>query len=65
MVQILWDYLVERVYNLQTPEILEGSLPQRAHALVLEWSAQHRSELLEDWELTRQGKEPRKIDPLP
>jgi hypothetical protein len=52
-------------YNLQTLEVLQGSVPQRAHALVLEWATQHRQELMEDWELTRHGKEPKKIDPLP
>ena len=37
--------------NIQTLEIINGSLPKRALALVLEWASEHRAELMEDWEL--------------
>lgn len=49
---------------IQTLEVLEGNLPRRALALVLEWAAQHSGELLENWELCRQHKQPKKIQPL-
>lgn len=46
-------------------EILEGQLPRRALALVLEWAQEHRAELIEDWELCTRNQPPRKIAPLP
>lgn len=57
------EYIAE--FSLQTMEVIDGKLPSRAMVLVLEWASLHRAELMEDWELTRAGKEPKKIDPLP
>ena len=55
----------EAVISIETLGVLRGALPRRAMALVLEWAENHRSELLEDWELCRSRMSPRKIDPLP
>lgn len=41
-----------------------GRFPGRALARVLEWTRAHRAELLDDWELAREGKALRKILPL-
>lgn len=41
----------EALINIQTLEIVEGSLSKCALALVLEWAAEHQRELVEDWEL--------------
>ncbi len=51
-------------YDIRTLTILNGTLPQRAHALVLEWASIHRDELLEDWILASEMKEIKKIEPL-
>ena len=51
-------------YDINTLTILNGYLPQRAHALVLEWASIHRTELLEDWKLASEMKEIKKIEPL-
>jgi hypothetical protein len=45
-------------------EILDGRLPPRALGLTIEWAAQHRSELLEDWELAANRQGLRRIEPL-
>ncbi len=45
--------------------ILEGSLPNRAFVLVLEWAAIHREELLQNWNLAKEGKPFNTIEPLP
>ena len=34
---------------IQTGEVLEGHLPQKALAMVREWAEMHRSELLRMW----------------
>lgn len=54
----------EALIDIHTLEILEGQLPRRALALVLEWAAEHRVELLEDWELCSRMQQPKKIHPL-
>jgi hypothetical protein len=41
---------------IQSLEVLKGSLPRRALALVLEWAAVHREELRANWEAAREGK---------
>ena len=50
--------------TIETLEIIDGSLPHRSLALVLEWAALHRNELREDWELCRNKQQPKKILPL-
>ncbi len=54
----------EAVFSIETLEMLEGSLPRRARALVLEWAAEHRQELMEDWRLAEQHQPLRQIQPL-
>ena len=44
--------------------VIEGKLPRRALALVLEWAAEHRTELMEDWKLCRANQLPNPIKPL-
>ena len=55
----------EALIEIQTLEVIRGSLPSRAMALVLEWAQQHREELRQDWELCVQNQQPMKILPLP
>lgn len=50
--------------DIKELRILEGSLPQRVLALVLEWAFLHRADLLADWDLAREGKPLNKIEPL-
>ena len=54
----------EAIIDIRTLEIMKGDMPRRALALVLEWAAQHRNELMEDWELCQANQTPRKIAPL-
>ena len=54
----------EALIDIRILELIEGDLPRRAHALVLEWTQQHRTELMEDWELCRLNQRPNKIQPL-
>ena len=53
----------EMTVDIQTLSPLRGSLPRRALALTLEWAAQHREALMEDWRLCATNKVPRKIPP--
>ena len=46
--------------NIQTGELMEGDLPDRAMKLICEWLRLHQKELLTIWET----QEFKKIDPL-
>ena len=54
----------EALIDIRTLETLEGNLPRRALALVLEWAQTHRTELIEDWDLCAHNHQPKKIAPL-
>lgn len=54
----------EALIDIASLEVIGGNLPKRALSLVLEWAAEHRSELLEDWNLCSQMQRPKKIPPL-
>ena len=54
----------EALVDIRTLEVIRGRLPRRALALVLEWAAQHRDELMEDWKLCESMQQPKKIEPL-
>jgi hypothetical protein len=43
---------------------VHGQFPPRALKLVLEWSELHKSELLANWELAKQGQPLNRIAPL-
>lgn len=55
----------EALIDIQTLQVLEGALPRRAMALVLEWAQEHRNDLMEDWDLCARMQSPKKIPPLP
>ena len=43
---------------------IHGRFPPRALKLVLEWMNLHKPELLEDWQLAKQGQPLKRIAPL-
>lgn len=54
----------EAQISIESLEILRGSLPRRALALVLEWAVLHRNELRQNWEKARLGVPLAPIEPL-
>ena len=54
----------EALVAIETLEFVDGWLPKRAYALVLEWAAQHRAELRSNWDRARQGLPLQRIVPL-
>ncbi len=54
----------EVLIDIRTLEVIKGRLPKRAQAMVLEWAAQHRPELMEDWNLCQSRQPPKTIEPL-
>ena len=54
----------EAIVGIETLEVMRGSLPRRALALVLEWAEDHRAELMDNWRLCRANQMPKSIRPL-
>lgn len=54
----------EAVIAIGTLAILEGSLPKRALAMVLEWMREHQEELERAWELASRNIPPARIAAL-
>lgn len=55
----------EALIAIETAAIIAGSLPLGARSLVSQWVELHRQDLLQQWELARQGQPLGKIEPLP
>jgi hypothetical protein len=59
------EYAGERVaMEIATLAVLHGQLPGRALGLVVEWARSHGAELDANWELARQARPLRLIEPL-
>jgi hypothetical protein len=54
----------EALIGIDSLEVLEGGLPRRALALVLEWAALQRGALRDDWQRARRGEPLSPITPL-
>lgn len=54
----------EALIDIRTLEIMQGDLPKRALAMVLEWAFEHRAELMENWNRCERMEPPSRIDPL-
>jgi hypothetical protein len=52
------------VFSIIELNLIEGHLPKRVIAMVLEWAFEHRDELMQNWELAMQMKPLRRIAPL-
>jgi len=50
--------------SIEELKLLEGKLPPRVLAMVVEWAAIHRDELMEDWNLAVAEKPLNPIRPL-
>jgi hypothetical protein len=69
LIQMFWldhgpPHFHAPLIDIRTLEVIQGSMPRRALALVLEWAQEHRNELMEDWELCSHRQSPKKIEPL-
>lgn len=54
----------EVVVDIHTLDVIEGKMPRRALALVLEWAFQNREALMKNWKLCETRKTPLKLPPL-
>ena len=52
------------VYDIDSLEVMGGSLPRRQQRFVEAWAEIHQGELKENWERLQSGQIPYKIAPL-
>lgn len=52
------------VFDIESVELLAGSLPRRQRRLVEAWAELHMEELLADWDRLQSGQKPIPIEPL-
>lgn len=54
----------EGVFSIDPVALMQGQMPSRASAMILQWATLHRQELLENWEILRNNRVPVKVAPL-
>jgi hypothetical protein len=54
----------EGIIDIEKNEIIGGELPPRVLGIVTEWSAIHKTELIDNWERARQQESLKDIAPL-
>ncbi len=54
----------QALIGIENFALLEGKLPAKSLGLVIEWAALHQEELLQNWQLMREGEQLNKIEPL-
>jgi len=52
------------VFSIEDLKLIEGRLPRRVTALVLEWAFEHRAELVENWQRALEQRPLQPIQPL-
>lgn len=50
--------------EIEKARVMVGSMPSRQLKIILAWCVIHQKELLENWELAREGKVLKSISPL-
>ena len=50
--------------DIQSLQLIKGTLPRRALELVLDWAELHQQELLKNWDLCQVDEKPEDITPL-
>lgn len=54
----------QALVRIDTFEVMQGTLPRRAHALLIEWALLHRAELAANWQAAQDGEPMQPIAPL-
>lgn len=52
------------IFSIDPVELIAGSFPRRQQRLVEAWAEIYQNELRADWQLSQDGKLPKKITPL-
>jgi hypothetical protein len=54
----------EAEIGIDGPRLLKGALPPRGLGMAMEWASLHPDELRAAWDLAREGRPVRRIEPL-
>lgn len=50
--------------EISLARVIKGALPSRQLKLILAWCVLHQDELMQNWELSKDGKPMNRINPL-
>jgi|GEM_PF-6970125 len=60
----LSDFSSTALIQINPPGVFAGSLPKKALAMVIEWTVDHRDDLIHNWEEAKAGRLPKPVSPL-
>ena len=52
------------IVEINSASVIKGALPSRQLKLILAWCVLHQDELMQNWELSKDGKPLNRINPL-
>ena len=52
------------IIRIDEARVIKGALPSRQLKLILAWCVLHQDELMQNWELSKDGKPLNRINPL-
>jgi hypothetical protein len=52
------------IIDILNAVVIKSALPKRQLKLVLAWTELHKDELMQNWELVKESKQPMDINPL-
>jgi hypothetical protein len=52
------------IFNIESCELVDGTIPQKQKKLIEAWAELHKEELLANWNLATNNELPFKIEPL-
>ena len=52
------------VFNINTIELISGSVPRKQRRFIEAWAELHKKDLLKNWKLLQSGELPNKVEPL-
>ena len=59
-----YDILILDIERIDEAMVLKGALPSRQLKLIWAWCVLHQDELMQNWELSKDGKTLNRIAPL-
>lgn len=58
------NIIVISIIRIDEARVIKGALPSRQLKLILAWCVLHQDELMQNWELSKDGKTLNRINPL-
>ena len=64
MMIIIRHIFMQNITDINEARVIKGALPSRQLKLILAWCVIHQDELMQNWELSKDGLPLNRINPL-